>query len=260
MAQELSTSEIHSVKIVPYPKIIFFWPIFVTSLIIGVMLNLGILFDRTPDPEGETPVETTTSSTGGTEEVAPSISPKNRKIQGNPILGLIWIVVFAVNISVVAFEFSRIKFLATIMGALIFVLGAFLANTNFPFFAFLGRVIRSINIQANPTFYYMVSFIFLVIFGVVFISTRWNYWVVESNMILHYHGFMGDIHRYPAPQLRMSKEITDVFEYFLGSAGTLVLQPTNESRAIVLENVVGINRKEERIKKLLGSLQVTVKG
>jgi hypothetical protein len=59
--------------------------------------------------------------------------------------------------------------------------------------------------------------------------------------------------------LRIDKEITDVFEYLLLRSGRLILHPSNERRAIVLENVFFINRREEDLTRLLGALQVQVR-
>jgi hypothetical protein len=44
----------------------------------------------------------------------------------------------------------------------------------------------------------------------------------------------------------------------LGS-GRLILQPSGEQRAFVLDNIIWINRKEEEITKLLGALKVDVR-
>jgi hypothetical protein len=51
-------------------------------------------------------------------------------------------------------------------------------------------------------------------------------------------------------------EINDLFEYLLLRAGRLVLHPSNEPRAIVLENVMRIKSKEAQLTKMLGALQV----
>ena len=64
--------------------------------------------------------------------------------------------------------------------------------------------------------------------------------------------------RYPAPNLRIDKEINDVFEHWMLGAGRLVLRPATEDRAIVLDNVLFVNRKEEQLTQKLGSLKVTI--
>jgi hypothetical protein len=56
----------------------------------------------------------------------------------------------------------------------------------------------------------------------------------------------------------MEKEITDVFEFMLLRSGRLLLHPSTERRAIVLDNVPNINKREREIQGLLGVLDVHV--
>ena len=49
--------------------------------------------------------------------------------------------------------------------------------------------------------------------------------------------------------LKFDKEIPDVLEWALLGAGRLVLHVPNVSKALVLDNVLFINRKEEALKK-----------
>ena len=93
----------------------------------------------------------------------------------------------------------------------------------------------------------------------VLVSRRFDYWEVKGNELLHHHGFLSNLERFSAPNLRIDKEINDVFEYLLLQSGRLIIHASNERRAIVLENVLFINKKEERITKMLGALQVRVR-
>ena len=88
---------------------------------------------------------------------------------------------------------------------------------------------------------------------------QFDYWEVRPNELLHHHGVLSDLERFSAPNLRIDKEINDLFEYLLLRAGRLILHPSNERRAIVLENVFFINKKEQQITKMLGALQVQVR-
>jgi hypothetical protein len=94
---------------------------------------------------------------------------------------------------------------------------------------------------------------------IVWVMVRFDYWEVRPNELLHHHGFLSDLERFSAPNLRISKEINDVFEYLLLRSGRLILHPTSEPRAFVLENVLNINRKEAQITKMLGALQVELR-
>ena len=58
--------------------------------------------------------------------------------------------------------------------------------------------------------------------------------------------------------LKFDKEIPDVLECILLGAGRLVLHVPNVSKAIVLDNVLFINRKEEALKRVMSRLEVRV--
>ena len=82
-----------------------------------------------------------------------------------------------------------------------------------------------------------------LIFVGVAITVRFDYWEVRPNELLHHHGVLSDLERFSAPNLRIDKEINDIFEYMLLRSGRLILHPSQERRAIVLENVFFINQK-----------------
>jgi hypothetical protein len=88
---------------------------------------------------------------------------------------------------------------------------------------------------------------------------KFDYWEVRPNELLHHHGILSDLERFSAPNLRIDKEINDVFEYMLLRSGRLILHPSNERRAVILENVFFINRKESEITRMLGAVQVQVR-
>jgi hypothetical protein len=112
---------------------------------------------------------------------------------------------------------------------------------------------------ANAQFYFLFVLVMTMIYLGVLITTRFDYWEVRGNELLHHHGFLANLERFPAPALKIDKEIKDVFEYLLLGSGRLILHPSNEPRAIVLENVAFISKKEELITGMLGALQVRVR-
>ena len=65
------------------------------------------------------------------------------------------------------------------------------------------------------------------------------------NEILHHHGPLSDLERFPTMNLKFDKEIPDVLEYSMLGAGRLVLHVPNVDKALVLDNVLFINSKEE---------------
>jgi hypothetical protein len=78
------------------------------------------------------------------------------------------------------------------------------------------------------------------------------------NEILHHHGPLSDLERYPTMNLKFDKEIPDVLEWVLLGAGRLVLHVPNVSKALVLDNVLFISAKEKALKSVMSRLEVRV--
>ena len=101
----------------------------------------------------------------------------------------------------------------------------------------IHAIFSSIYAVANKGFYLMVFVTLMLVFAVIYV-TRWlDYWEVLPNEILHHHGPLSDLERYPTMNLKFDKEIPDVLEYGALGAGRLVLHVTDERKSIVLDNV-----------------------
>ena len=166
---------------------------------------------------------------------------------------------FSINMLVLAFDFSRGSFLALVLAFGLVTLGIVLVDQDLGFVRPLQSWLSGVRLYATPTFYLMFAGTLTLIFLAVWVYVRFDYWEITHNELLHHHGFLGDVERYPAPEMRMSKEITDVFEYCLLGSGRLVLHPRGSNRATVLENVPFVRSKEIRIQAMLASVSVTVK-
>jgi len=226
MAAEAPPRETTTVIVRPYPKIVYLYLTWFASLVCAIFQPALVA--------GETLNQSVMQKSG--------------------LIGRIWLFVFVFNILVISFEFSRIRSVAIIFALLAFVF----AGSQFGFLDVVGTFLGHLPIVMNATFYYAVTTIFTIIYLLVFINTRFNYWEFQPNEILHHHGFLGDVQRFPTRELRMQKEITDVLEHILLRAGTLVLSPTGIDRPIVLENVINLNRVEDKIQRLLGTLKVRI--
>jgi len=104
----------------------------------------------------------------------------------------------------------------------------------------------------------MVFVTLALVFAIIYV-TRWlDYWEVLPNEILHHHGPLSDLERYPTMNLKFDKEIPDVLEWILLGAGRLVLHVPNVSKALVLDNVLFISAKEQALKQVMSRLEVRV--
>ena len=211
-----------------WPKVIFLYPTFLAALIAGIW--------------------TRTAMDGS--ETAVSILPATP--------GRIFWWVLMVNILILAFDFTRGEFIALILAFGVVTLGIILLNQQWEFVRPVATMLDHIRLVAHPHFYMMIAVGLGLMFLAVFIQTRWDYWELTHNELLHHNGLWGTVQRYPAPQLRMTKDIVDLFEFALWGSGRLVLKPRGEHRDIVLDNVLFINSIEDRIQEKLSTLQVRI--
>ncbi|QDV53145.1 sulfite exporter TauE/SafE family protein [Gimesia fumaroli] len=221
-----------SIYLISYPKIVFLYPTLIMSIVAAIFMSIA----------GES------AHIGGNREHMAEV------------MALIFLVVFGLNITVLAFDFPRTTSLTLFfLGVAIFMGIWMLLRFNPDIVPALTNFLKSLRPWANSQMYWMFSGILGLIFVGVGISVRFDYWEVKGNELLHHHGFLSDLERFSAPNLKIDKEISDIFEYILLRSGRLVLHPRNEPRAIVLDNVPFISKKEKQITRMLGALQVQVR-
>ena len=176
------------------------------------------------------------------------------------MIAVVFLSLMTINMVVLAFDFPRTTSLIVFFVGVTIVMGLALLWIQMPdLLPAVGQMLKKINPHADSTFYVCFATMLAVIYIGVFIYIRFDYWEVRPNELLHHHGFLSSLERYSAPNLRISKEIDDVFEYMLLRSGRLILHPSNEPRAHVLDNVLGIDAKELAITQMLGALQVQIR-
>jgi hypothetical protein len=217
------------VLLVPYPKIIFLYP----TLLLAVVSAIWMHFLHDPF--------------GAENHVAAGI-------------GALFLGVFTINLVILAFDFPRTTSLTLFFFAAAVVMALVLLFTFEPdFWPAIKDFVRHFHPKANATFYWTMALILGVMFVVVSIQVRFDYWEVRGNELLHHHGFLSNLERLSAPNLRMEKEINDIFEYLLLRSGRLIIYTSNDRQPIVLDNVPFIDRKEAGVTRMLGALQVQVR-
>jgi len=208
-----------------WPKVIFLYPVMLASFICG-----GIQ-----------------AGTGGLD------------VSGyTEIVGFVFFATLCLNFLVITFEFSRFRMVAVFAVGLAVAFLLLYLGDHYEVFPFLRETLAKLHLKASSSFYFAIGIFSLAIFGGVFVTTRFDYWIINSNEILHKEGFLGDTRRFPSPNLKMTKEIADVFEFLLLGAGRVVLFPASEKQAVVLNHVLGVNRVELRVQELLSALTVEV--
>ncbi|MHA1194212.1 MAG: hypothetical protein ACTSP9_18350 [Promethearchaeota archaeon] len=182
---EKKVKPITEVYLRSYPKVIFLWPLMLTSFILWI---LQLLQPTTP----------------------------------MAWYGNIWLIVFFSNLFIMAFDFSSAKFFLLIMAVVVvLLLVAFLVLPNVSIDLGAG----DFNLELSHTFYLVVTLVLALILGFIVISSRFDYWKIERNEIYHKSGIFSSAERIPTKSLRILKEIPDVFEFFALRAGSITLMP-----------------------------------
>lgn len=218
------------VFLVSYPKVVFFFPTLIAAL--AAAITLSVVGDEPLSVANNTAV----------------------------MVNAIFLCVFALNLVVISFDFPRTTSLTLVFLIVALVLGGFLLSVYKPdVLPFVGKLMAKVHPLANSTYYYLFAVLLGIMYIGVLIVVQFDYWEVRPNELLHHHGLLSDLKRYSAPDLRVDKEINDVFEYLLLRSGRLILHPSGEKRSIILDNVLFITKKETALTRMLGALQVQVR-
>ena len=208
------TKPITEIYLRSYPKVIFFWPLTLVSFVLWLLQMIY------PTPLA--------------------------------IFGNIWLIVFFVNLFIVAFDFSSSKFFVLILVVVIVVIllvflvpGMFAPSPTGEFF----------NPGLTAEFYLVVTIILAFILGLIVLGSRFDYWKIERNEIYHKKGIFSSAERIPTKSLRILKEIPDVFEFFILRAGSITLMP-GHGDVIPLNTVLNINKKQKQIDYLLSHVSI----
>jgi len=267
------------VRIFTYPKIIFIFPTLIMSIICFVGMWMvgaenapnGTIRTKGPVQASSANPDSTTKSGANTDiqtepahlipAVAPipigEVNPTQFRRPEN-VLGLIFLGVFFFNMLILAIDFPRFTIFAMLL----------LGTTILFFLLWLGmfvrilepleRLFQRVYVIGNAQFYFIFSLILITMYLVIFTSRWLDYWEIMPNEILHHHGPLSDLERYPTLNLKFDKEIPDVFEHIMFGAGRLILHVADERKAIVLDTVLHVSHKEDALKKLMSRLEVRV--
>jgi len=174
------------------------------------------------------------------------------------IYGAAFMIVFGINLLAVGFDITHTVALGGGLTFLVALFGALYANEYFNVVGWLREITSHIHLYANPQFYAIFALLIFITELIALMIAMLDYWVITPNEIIHRHGVPRNVERMPAPQVRVNKEIQDVLEYLLLQSGKLILHGSDMGQAIVLDNVARVNHKEARIQRLLGAMQVDV--
>ncbi|MCC6574111.1 MAG: hypothetical protein IT462_09985 [Planctomycetes bacterium] len=176
-------------------------------------------------------------------------------------LGWWWLILFFFSMLVQTFDFGRTNFLATVSLIAVALMGLWIWDLQSPanIYGDIYAFLRAQQVQLHPNFYLIMAAGFAVLFLFALVASRFNYWVLEPNRLMHKHGLLGDERQYATMNMTVEKEIPDVFEYIVFRSGRLVFKPgvgADSHKVLVLDNVFNISKVESRVREFLGIIKV----
>ncbi len=220
MSKEASAHQ-HILVIRSWPKMIFLWP----TALVALLAALATQF--LPETWNET-------------------------------CGHSFLICFALNLAVLTFDFPRSTSLTIFVTIITVILGVVLLNQQYGIVEPIQRWFSSFQITASRDFYLAVFFSMVVLYLGMAIITRFDYWELTNNELIHHSGLLGDVERFSTAGLKLNTEINDVFEYVLAGAGRIIMNVPGNPRPFVLDNVLRINKVLSSSKDLLSRRVVEV--
>lgn len=198
-----------------YPKTIFFYPLGILSIILGIIETLFVKAADRPEAAA--------------------------------LFASLWLTIFAFNFLVISFEFSIGKTAGIVMAIVLFyVLAILFWGDQFDFS--LTFPVGSV----DPDFYIWCGIIILLILGISVVMAYFNYWEIRPTEIYLHGGLFEDSQRFGnAQHAHIYKETPDIFERLLFRSGTIVIIPDGSKTVYRLENVYNASGKEKRIREVL---------
>lgn len=203
-----------------WPKMVFMWPTALMSLVCGLIATFAPAWDH--------------------------------------VFGGAFLVCFTFNLLVITYDFPRSTSLTMLAVMVAAVLGIILINQRYVIIAPLQQWLSTLDLNASADFYYAIfAGMFLLFIGMALV-TRFDYWELTSNELIHHSGLLGNSERFSTAGLKLNTEINDVFEYILAGAGRIIMTIPGAPRPVVLENVLRFNSIMERSKQLLSRRVVEI--
>lgn len=219
MSLRKNSVESKSIILRRYPKVIFFYPLFIISII---LCCIQYYFDVSTN-----------------------------------ILGYIWIIILFLNLFVVAFETNSTRLFVAVVIIILSIIIFFYVILPYLNIDLRALFLGTLDLSLTTEFYLVVTIILGFILFFVWFEERFEYWKIEKNEVYHKKGFLANLKRFPTANLEYTKEITDVFEYIALRAGKITLI-INDKTAFTLDTVVNVNKKIKELDELLSQFRVKV--
>lgn len=243
-----------------WPNIPILYPMAIAALVCGILSFMFGVNSELKSMSG--PPQVMTTSAGSTQTVAGVIvKPEEirEKMRNEQVIALVFLAVFAYSLVVVCTDIVLTWALLGVALITIAGMGLFIANIYWGILAGLFDFFSAFAPAANSHFYFCIFAIWLILMIAAVIYARFHYVKIESNEVIVVGGVLDKRRRYSTMRMQYTKEVIDVFEYYLPlvRSGRLVLRFPNESEPIVIDHVMHVDRVVRKLDHVAASLQIS---
>jgi hypothetical protein len=183
--------------------------------------------------------------------------PENQQIA--QVCGLVFLATTAFCFFTLTFDIGLTWALLWVFGLLIVGLVMVIINIFHPFLPDFFGWLSHLQPIANSHFYFSIFTIWALLMIVGVILVNFQYVRIEPNEVIVVGGVMDKRRRYSTMRVSYTKEVHDVFEYYLPfvRSGSLVMRFPNEEQPLVLSNVMNIDKVIKRLEQITSTMQVS---
>ena len=256
--------EPHSMTIRVWPNIPMLYPMAAAALLCGIfslMFGLNSELKRISTPPAAV---TSAAQDGSVSSITPTETPVkfaeiSQRLKVEQVIALVFLAAFAYTMVVICTDIILTWALLGIAAAVILGMGLFILNIYYQFlnglFDFLGGFIPI----ANAHFYFAICVVWVLLMIAAIIYARFHYVRIESNEVIVVGGVLDKRRRFSTMRMTYTKEVFDVFEYYLPfvRSGRLILRFTGESEPIVIDHVMQLDAVVKRLDHVTATMQVS---
>jgi hypothetical protein len=264
----------HSLIIRVWPNVPILYPMAIAALLCGIfsmLFGVDKELSRLSTKPQVTQTETAQSGTSmkntdGTwtvldgKKVLVTADPEKiaSDINAEQVIALVFLAAFTYTLIVVCTDIVLTWALLGLFTGVIVALLMFIINIYHPFLPGFFQFIGQFSPVANAQFYFAVFMIWamLMIGGIIY--SRFHYVKIESNEVVVVGGVLDKRKRYSSMRMQYTKEICDVFEYYLPfvRSGRLILRFPQEAEPVIIDHVMKVDKVIAKLDHVTATLQV----
>lgn len=263
-AADLDTAETpRRIIIRVWPNIPILYPMAIAALVCGIFSSLfGIGGELERLSTRPSQVNAAVNERGEVTEVKNYVvdyRDMERRVKTEQVIALVFLAFLAYSLLVVCTDIMLTWALLGAAFIIILALGLFILNIYYGILAGLFELFGGFVPLANAQFYFAIFVIWAVLMIAAIIYTRFHYVKIESNEVIVVGGMLDRRRRYSTMRMQYSKEVSDVFEYYLPfvRSGRLTIRFPNESEPIVINHVMQVDRVVAKLDRVASSLQIS---